>query len=311
MATRIALCLVLGLAATAAAQFTEWSTPAGLGPPVDTTDPEGAPFLSKNGLTLYFSGIGPDGSSDVFVSQRASLGDPWGPPQHIRGINAASADNNPALSLDEHWLYISSNRAGGFGALDLWVSRRHSRRDELGWSEPVNLGSTVNTASIEIAPTFFEDEASGVITMYFASDRAGLGSFDIYSSTQLPDGTFAPAVLVADLSSSASDQGPHVRRDGLEIFIASNRPGTLGNTDLMVSTRATTSEPWSPPVFLGAAINTPFADQAPALSYDGTALFYVSTGNLPGATGPCSGELGPCVSDIFVVTRSRRKGPNH
>ena len=311
MATRIAIGLILGLALTAAADFTDWSAPPAVGAPVNTTGVDGAPYLSKNGLTLYLGSPGPDGSSDVVAAQRADVELAWGVPLDLPSVNTAANETNPTLSPDEHRLYFSSNRIDGLGNQDVWVSRRHDRRDELGWQLPVNLGSDINTQSNEISPTLFEDEQSGVVTMYFASDRPGLGSFDIYSSTMRPDGTFTLAVRVDELSSGFSDQGPHVSKDGLEMFFASNRPGTLGQTDLMVSTRTSTSAPWSTPVFLPAPINTAFADQAPGLSFDGTILFYVSTANLPGALGPCTGPLGPCVADIFFVTRSKPRGPRN
>jgi len=308
MATRIALGLILGLSLTGSPEFTEWSAPRAVGAPVNTTGVDGAPYLSQNGRSLYLAGAGPDGSSDVLVARRASVDRPWDVPLDIPVIKTAANETNPTLSPDERRLYFTRTGLNGLGNQDVWVSQRHDRRNDVGWESPLSLGSNINTTFNEISPTLFKDERTGVITMYFASDRAGLGSFDIYSSRMLRDGTFMPAVRVDELSSAFSDQGPHVRKDGLEIFLASNRPGTLGQTDLMVSTRASTSDRWSTPLFLGAPINTPFADQAPGLSFDGTTLYYASTGNLPGALGPCSGPLGPCVADIFVVTRSKRKG---
>ena len=308
MATRIASGLVLGLALTTLPQYTQWSAPTALGWPVNTTGAEGAPFLTKDGLTLYYAGPGPDGSNDLLVSHRPTVDLPWGAPFGIPALNTPANETNPQLSPDEHWLYFTTNISGGLGGQDIWVSHRHDRKDNLGWEAPVNLGSSVNSSSNDIAPTLFEDPATGVITMYFASDRAG--SLDIYAITMRSDRTFAPASPVAELNSSFADQGPAVRRDGLEIFIASNRPGTMGQTDLMVSTRATTGDAWSTPVFLGTPVNTPGFDQAPALSFDRHTLFYVSTGNLPGATGPCSGPAGPCVSDIYFTTRQKVKDPN-
>jgi len=309
MATRIASGLVLCLALTSSPQYTDWSAPTALEGLVNTTGQEGAPFLTKDGLTLYYAGPGPDGSSDLLVSHRATIESPWGAPLVIPTVNSAANETNPQLSPDEHWLYFTTNMPGGLGSQDIWVSHRHDRRDDLGWEAPVNLGSNVNSPSNDIAPTLFEDPATGVVTMYFASDRAG--SADIYSTTMRSDRTFTPAVPVPELNSSFNDQGPAVRRDGLEMFLASNRPGTIGQTDLMVSTRASTADPWSTPVFLGPVLNTPFADQAPALSFDGSTLFYISTGKLPGGTGPCSGPSGPCVSDIYFATRGKVKTANH
>ena len=60
--------------------------------------------------------------------------------------------------------------------------------------------------------------------------------------------------------------------------------------------------------FLGPVVNTAFVDGSPALSHDGTALYFHSTANRPGRLGPCFGDLGPCVFDIYVTTRSGIKG---
>jgi len=309
----IALVLAVALPATAYSQFTEWSPPTNVGPPVNTTVAELAPFISKDGLTLYFGRGALANALDIWVSQRASIDAPWETPQNLGPtVNTVGIDNGPALSPDEHSLYFNSNRSGGSGGNDLYVTRRHDKRNPLGWGTPANLGGSVNSSVEDTSPTFFEDEATGVTTMYFDSNRPGQGDFDIYASTILPDGTFTPAVPVDELSSSFSDRGPVVRRDGLEMYLQSNRPGPgrVADIDLMVSTRATTSDPWSTPVYLGSIVNTRFIDAAPALSFDGTALYFHSTRNSPDATGPCVPDLGPCVFDLYVTTRAKLKGPH-
>jgi len=107
---------------------------------------------------------------------------------------------------------------------------------------PVNLGSGVNAAANDMGPSIFEDEETGALTLYFASNRAGgMGSDDIYASTLQPDETFGPAVLVEELSSPFPDRLPSIRRDGQEISLTSDRPGGFGSLDLWVSTRASTS----------------------------------------------------------------------
>jgi hypothetical protein len=304
----IALFVAIAVAATDSREFTDWSTPANIGAPVNTTVAELGPFLSRDGLTLYFGRGGTATALDIWVWERASVNDPWQTPQNLGpNVNTPGIDNNPGMSLDEHWLYFNSNRPGGFGNNDLYASRRHNRRDALGWEPPMNLGNSVNSSANDTSPTFFEDETTGVITMYFDSDRPGMGGADIYASTLLSDGTFSPAVLVEELSSTSIDRNAAVRRDGLEIFLDSDRPGTLGLLDIMVSTRAATSDPWSPPVHLGANVNSAFIDSNAALSFDGTVLLFQSTANRPGATGPCSGDLGPCVFDLYVTSRAKLK----
>jgi hypothetical protein len=295
-------------------RYSDWSAPVNLGPIVNTAFVDTDPFITKDGLSLYFvagRGRGGSGLRDIWVSQRGSINDPWAPPQNLGPtINSAGHDDAPTLSLDGHRLYFASSRGGGFGGLDLYVSRRRDKRDNFGWEAPVNVGGSVNTTTDETSPTFFEDGATGTVIMYFTSNRpGGHGLDDIYASTLHPDGTFGSAVLVAELSTPFNDGQPAIRRDGLEMFLGSDRPGTIGNTDLWVATRARTIDPWSAPVNLGPVINSPprppdleqANDFGPALSLDGTALYFASAFR-PGNVSD--------MFDLWVSTRTKLRGPD-
>jgi hypothetical protein len=294
-------------------KFGPWSAPVNLGPPVNTSFAELNPFISKDGLSFYFTCFdcpGNLGGSDIWVSQRPSVNDPWGTPQNLGpNINSGSNDAGPALSSDGHRLYFSSNRPGGFGGNDIYVSRRQNKRDDFGWQPAENLGSGVNTSASEQGPEYFEDDKTGIITLYFVSDRpGGLGGNDIYGSTlNEREETFGSAVLVAELSSHFNDQGPAIRQDGLEIFLGSDRPGSIPPPpglpsqvlDLWVATRASTSDPWSTPVNVGPVVNSAFTDAGPALSRDGTELYFHSPFR--------PGNVGGTQFDIWVSTRSKLK----
>ena len=109
--------------------------------------------------------------------------------------------------------------------------------------------------------------------LYFSSDRpGGPGSFDTYVSMRLPNGRFSPPALVAELSSGDVDYLPAVRKDGLELFLTSNRPG--GGMDIWSSTRSSTSEPWSAPVNLGSMINTSGSEERGATFGDSKDLYF-------------------------------------
>lgn len=241
-----------------APRFSEWSAPVNLGPPVNSDREELTPFLSKDGLSLYFGSFRPGGlggPNDLWVARRASVTQGWEPPQNLGPtVNSSFTDGRPVLSNDEHRPFFSSSRPGGLGQQDLYMSRRRDRQDDLGWQTPISLGPTINSTANDGAPAYFEDEA-GTSVLYFASTRpGGLGGNDIYATTLRPDETWSSPSLVAELSSPFDDQGVAVRRDGVELYLASNRPGTLGGQDIWVSTRSTTSDPWSEPVNLGAPI---------------------------------------------------------
>ncbi|HEV2750027.1 MAG TPA: hypothetical protein VGV12_05820 [Gemmatimonadales bacterium] len=299
------------LAADEAPHFSDWSAPVNLGPPVSTPFVEQGASVSKDGLSLYFHCAGCPGNvggADIFVSQRANVADAWGPPQRLGpNINTTSNEQAPRLSRDGHRLFFNSDRPGGFGGQDIYVSRRRDKRDDVAWEPAVNLGSGVNTSLDEMTPDPFEDDASGTTVLYYGSGPSGVGGAEIYSSTLLPDGTYGPGTPVIELNSPSLDRQPAIGRDGLEIFFASDRLGTLGALDLWISTRATTRDAWSTPVNLGPTVNSTLIEARPAISFDGTTLYFQS--NRPGAVG-CSSPTGPCVFDLWVTMRSQLKGPD-
>jgi len=291
-----------------------WGTPVNLGPVVNSPYNDNSPAISRDGLSLYITSSplplppgtrpGGHGGADIWVSQRASVDAPWGEPVDLGpNINSAGNDGVPSLTTDGHRLYFHSTGRGGCGAADLFVSRRQDKRDDFGWEPAENLGCAVNFVNSPFAdngPTIFEDDATGITTLYFNSPRpGGLGGVDIYASTLQADGTFGPGVNVSELNSRFNDDRVAIRRDGLEIFVSTNRPGGVGSQDIWVATRATTLDPWSPPVPLGPVVNSPYFNGGPALSFDGTELYFYS--DRPGGFGGL---------DLYVTTRARLSGPD-
>ena len=287
----------LQLEIDAGPRYSDWSAPTNLGPLVNTPLSEQGPSVSKDGLSLYFHCVGCPGNagnSDIFVAQRASLDAPWGTPQRLGpNVNSAGLDQAPRLSRDGHRLFFSSDRPGGAGGQDLYVSRRQDKRDDFGWEPAVNLGA-VNTNLDDLTPDPFEDEVTGRNALYYGFGPIGSGAVDIYMSMQLDDGSYGPGVPVAELNTSALDRQPAISRDGLQIYLASDRVGTFGGLDLWVASRATTSDPWSSPVNLGSVINSAVIDARPAISFDGTELYFQS---------PRQGNF-----DVYVSTRTKLKG---
>jgi Tol biopolymer transport system component len=263
---------------------------------------EGCPFIAKSDLTLYVVSTRADGlgGQDIYLSHRDSVYDAWGPLENLGPtINSEGNELCPTLTIDGHRLFFVSDRPGGHGKQDLYVSRRQNKRDDFGWESPVNLGVTVNSTENDYTPSLLENEATGRVQLYFSSDRSGgFGNVDIYSSTLDADGQFEWASLVQELSTPFIDERPNIGKDGLEIFFDSNRPGSLGATDLWVSTRETAADPWSPPVNLGSAVNTSAGEFRPSLSFDRTALYFHS--NRPGSFGSV---------DIYVTTRRKLRAP--
>lgn len=289
-----------------APEWSAWSQPVNLGKPVNSKFDDYHPAISRNGLSLYITSQRPGGfadpaiaGEDIWVSQRASLEDAWETPQNL-GPNINSPGKGvccPNLSPDQHSLYFSGLRPGAFTPYDLWVSYREDIEDDLGWEPAINLGPRVNSDPLgPCAPTYFEDEQTGITSLYFCQNKGPIGDFDIFVSTLRTDGVFGRPALAFELSSPGRDTRTAIRRDGLEMFITSNRKGGLGKNDIWVSRRDTAQDAWCPPDNLGAPVNTDAAEGGPALSWDGTTLYFFSDKQDPTALGG---------RDLYVATRTR------
>lgn len=297
-----------------AQQFSDWSVPVTIGPPVNTPSEDYQPFITKDGLSLYFPRIDRPGTNqDIWVAHRTSTSDPWGTPERLPAtINTPTRlEGTPFVTVDGHWLYFggASTRTPlpGFGANDIWISYRADKRFESGpggWQTPVNLGPNINTAAGEAGPWLLEDEEAGALTLYFHSNR--FGNNDLFSSTLQPDGTFAPAEPVSELNTGFAESSPSVSHNGREIYFDSDRSGSVvgedgvtPSTDIWRATRESTSDPWSPPEPV-SVLNTPLHEGRPSLSFDGSTLYFFAAGRPENVT---------ILFDIWKTNRSKLHGP--
>ena len=295
-----ALLIAIRPQVTASPSFSDWAEPTNLGCQINSPFGEQAPAISKDGLSLYFGANRPGGlgGNDIWVSQRASVHNPWGPPLNLGAIvNSPGVDNVPALSRDGHWLFFNSDRPGTSGGADIWVSYRQDVHEDFGWQVPVNLGVGVDSPAFELGAAYFENDEGAAPLLFFGRGQTGPSDTDIYVSELLPNGTFGEAVLIPKLSSAQGDQRPSVRFDGLEMFLASDRAGSLGLNDLWVSTRESVLDNWGTPTNLGGTINSTVGDTQPYIAADRLTLFFSS--NRPGG---CGGF------DLYMTTRTKLAG---
>jgi hypothetical protein len=295
--------LILFAVPTHAQRFSEWSAPENLDAPVNSAGAELGPFLSKNGLDLFF-GANRGSSNDIYVSHREtpSPDSPWSEPVSLGpAINKPNSDEGfPMLTVSGRYLFFNSTRPGGCGNNDLYVARRLDKESFTEWSEAENLGCQINSTGVELSPSIFEDE-DGTVYLYFSSGLrpGGLGVGDIYVSTLQAHGTFGPVSPVSEFNTPFNEIRPSIRqRDGLEIFFDSTRPDSMAlSPDIYTSTRASTSSPWEAPETLGPIVNSDFIDGGAKLSFDGTELYFMS--NRPDGLGSM---------DIWVSRRTRLTG---
>lgn len=272
--------------------WTSWPAATALTEINTTTAVEGCPFITRSGQDLYFASNRPGGfgNLDLYVSHWDAAAKQWGTPVNLGPeINTAANEQCPLLLQTSGDLIFVSDRSGGAGGLDLWITERRDRRDDFGWEAPVNLAA-LNTSAGEFGPGSYEE--NGQTVLYFNSSRAeGSGLNDLYVSTQSRDGTFSAPTPAAGLNTSFEEQFASLSKNGLEIFFSSNRTGTLGGLDLWYATRASTSDAWGTAVNLGSAVNSTFAEGRSGISWDGTTLFFHS--NRAGTV------------DLYETTRAR------
>lgn len=293
------------VAAAQAANFSDWGTAqkideiGGNSSELNTPFQDGCPIQSPDGLSLYQASTRPggEGGLDIWVSTRESTDDPWGAPENLgQPVNSAADDFCPTPVRGGGLFFVSREALpGSCGLGDIYFAKNNALR---GWTEPRNLGCAPvgpNSALDEQGPSYVENDDDGYL---FFSSSSGAVPGDIYMSPRVGTGWhFGGSTAVAGLNdATANDIQPNVRKDGLEVVFSSNRTGGLGAQDIWASTRDSFSAPWSTPVNLGSAINTPAAESRPSLSRNARQLLF---GRSPGPEG---------IGDIFVSTRTANAG---
>jgi hypothetical protein len=177
----------------------------------------------------------------VLAASPAGQGPPfseWSEPVNLGPVvNSPFNDQAPTVSRNGLSLYFHSNRPGGFGENDLYVSWRS--RIDLPWGPPVNLGPVINTASFEARPNLSRDGH----WLFFSSNRPGFGGMDIWVSYREhihDDFAWQPPVNLGHGVNTAFQEigASYVENDDAGVpllFFASNRMPGIGATDVYVS----------------------------------------------------------------------------
>lgn len=167
----------------------EWQLPQSITDLINTDNNEGACTISADGRTIIFTscqGRNGLGSCDLYTSVKR--GDAWGAPVNMGApVNTSAWESQPSLSADGRTLFFSSNRGGGAGQRDIWVTTKG-----VGdvWNEPVNLGDNINSAGDDISPFIHFNGQD----LYFSSNgRIRMGGFDLFKSKRV-DGKWSEAV---------------------------------------------------------------------------------------------------------------------
>lgn len=195
-----------------------WTARKPLGPPINSEINEGAQSLTADGKAMYFTIC--SRNCNLFYSKRT--GDRWGIPVALpEPVNSKYSTKQPSISPDGHTLYFSSNRPGGKGGFDLWLSHL---LDDGSWTEPVNLGDSINTRGNEFSPFIHFDNS----TLYFSSDgHMGMGGEDIFVSHKLGNNIWSKPVNAGyPINTCQVEDGLVVSAKGDHAYFSSVREGS-------------------------------------------------------------------------------------
>jgi hypothetical protein len=235
---------------------------------------------------------------------------PWSAPinaEQVPGtdpsVNTEFNEGCPMQAPDGLSLFIASNRPGGLGGQDIWVSRRARRHGAFG--PPANLGPPVNSSADDFCPTPLRDQR-----LLFVSARAGgCGGPDIYLTLDRGAlGWSTPENLGCEVNSPFGEAGPSLVKTGrgTTLFFSSARPGGFSvdgasppfDSDVYSSTTLANGSFGAAELVPG--LNTAADDSRPNVRKDGREIVFDSNRPAGAPTAP--------TNDIYTATRARADG---
>ncbi|MBL6730374.1 MAG: PD40 domain-containing protein [Bacteroidia bacterium] len=205
-----------------------WDKVKDIGPPINTIENEGAFSISSDGNYIFFTSCsrnGGKGQCDIWLTSKKN--NRWDEPKNLQSpINTKYWESQPSISSDGRMLYFSSDRPGGYGGTDIWVSEFSNS----GWSAPKNLGPAVNTSKDEQFPFIHSDNR----TLYFSSNgHPGLGKSDLYLTRKdVKLNWETPINMGYPINSRGQDWNLVVARDGKTAYFSSDQLKGFGGLDI-------------------------------------------------------------------------------
>ena len=212
----------------------KWTTAENMGSSINTADHDASIGLSPDGqeLFIYKSDKKNENAGDIYVSELE--GKNWTSPVKMsESINTPGMESHASTTSDEKYLYFTSNKPGGQGGLDIYVSKK---LPDNTWALPKSLGNVVNTKYDEEAPFIHPDGK----TLYFSSrGHKSMGGFDIFKTVynEKTDSWSTPENLGYPINTSADDIFFVWTPDGKKAYFSSYRDGGYGHEDIYVLTK--------------------------------------------------------------------------
>ncbi len=210
----------------------QWSVPKPISPLINTPGHEASIGLSPDGQELYIYR-----DESTFLNQRDGniyvsflKGDEWTVPEKI-AINTKYNENHASISADGQELFFTSDRPGGMGGMDIYLSKRLPNGN---WGIPMNLGPKINTPKDEISPFIHPDG----VTLFFSSrGNNSMGGFDIFYAIRDDNNEWnTPTNLGYPINTPNDDAFYVPTPDGVRAYYSSEQTGGIGRKDLYMIT---------------------------------------------------------------------------
>ncbi|WP_018342128.1 PD40 domain-containing protein [Cytophaga aurantiaca] len=207
-----------------------WSTAINMGSSINTIGHDASVSLTPDGQQLLIYRY--ENEAGFLLSKLDGV--TWLPAEELLGeVNSKFYEPSACLTKDGSFLIFSSNRPGGYGGLDLYISKKLVNNE---WARPINLGPVINTKYDEDSPFLHSDGR----TLYFSSNgHNSMGGFDMFVSKSLSDSTISwdkPVNVGYPLNSAHDDIHFSLSADGRRIYFASIRPEGFGDRDIYMAT---------------------------------------------------------------------------
>jgi outer membrane protein OmpA-like peptidoglycan-associated protein len=202
-----------------------WSPAKNMGPPINTEDHDATAGLSPDGTTLYIYRFTMKDGGDIWECHQS--GDSWTKPERMnKNINSTAHESTVSLSYDGKTLYFISDRPGGMGGKDIYLSHL----DEKGkWGPAENLGPPINTMYSEEAVFIHPDGK----TMYFSSQgHKTMGGYDLFKSTLVNGKWTEPVNMGYPVNGPDDDVFFVISGSGRHGYYASKKSDGCGEKDI-------------------------------------------------------------------------------
>ncbi len=203
-----------------------WTSPVNITPQIQSDGDQYVSSVSFDGNALYLTredAFNSDIYKSIFQNGKWSKSEPLAG----QDINTKYWESHASISRDGKTLYFTSNRKGGLGEMDIYKSTQQGNNQ---WSEPVNMGNTINTVLNEDTPFITENDS----VLYFSSQgNENMGGYDIFKSTLGPDNKWSsPENLKYPINTTDDNLFYYPWHNARVIYASLIRPEGHGKEDI-------------------------------------------------------------------------------